>query len=113
MQYAAIVTRYIQTAPRELIEILVTVRDIIHESVPGTNEFLKWGFPVFQIKSKDFSYLRYAKKHVTLGFYNFAKITEKKNLLQGSGNTLRHIKISNLHDVNKPLLTKWLKAISA
>ncbi len=105
------VTNYINNASIEQIELLEVLRQLIHESVSNISEAIKWGFPVFSNK-KDFTYFRFSKKHITLGFYNFEKIEDFENLLEGTGNTLRHIKIKNKSDINAELLTKWFQAIS-
>lgn len=67
--------------------------------------------PVFE-KSKDFAYLRFAKKHITLGFYNIDKLKDPENLLQGEGNTLKHIKIIKLDTKIIQQIKKWLKQIT-
>jgi hypothetical protein len=105
------VTNYISNTSEEQVEILEILRNLIHESVPNTSEAIKWGFPVFNNK-KDFCYLRFSKKHITFGFYNFQKIEDPDDLLEGSGNTLKHIKIKKKEGINSELLAKWLKAIS-
>lgn len=105
------VTEYINTATKGQIEILENLRQLIHESVPGVTEVIKWKIPVFA-KTKDFAYLRFAKKHITLGFYHIDKIEDPGNLLEGTGNTLKHIKVKTLDEINKELLTKWFKAIA-
>ncbi len=105
------VTEYIDKAPENQIETLELLRKLIHASVSGVSEEIKWGFPVFA-KTKDFAYLRFAKKHITLGFYNIDKIEDPDNILEGSGNTLKHIKIKNKTDFDEKLITEWLKAIA-
>jgi len=111
MNFNPQVTDYIAQAPDGQIELLESLRALVHESVNGTTEAIKWGFPVFG-KIKDFAYLRHSKKHVTLGFYNIDKIDDPDNLLEGSGNTLRHIKVKSTADIDEKLLTKWLHAIA-
>lgn len=111
MTYNKKVTEYIGNAEEEQIETLEVLRKLIHNSVAGVTEEIKWGFPVFA-KTKDFTYLRYAKKHITLGFYNIDKIEDPDNILEGSGNTLKHIKIKNKTDFDKKLISKWLKEIA-
>ena len=91
------VTDYISKTNEDQIEILETIRNIIHETVEGVKEEIKWGFPVF-VTTKDFAYLRFAKKHITLGFYNIDKIQDPDNLLVGEGNTLKHIKIKSIDE---------------
>lgn len=105
------VTEYINKSSIEQVEILESLRKIIHQSVGGVSEEIKWGFPVF-CKTKDFAYLRSAKKHIALGFYNIDKIKDPDNLLEGSGNTLKHIKIKDKKDINQKILKEWLTSVA-
>ncbi len=102
------VTDYIKQATEEQVEILETLRQLIHESVTETTEEIKWSMPVFR-KNKAFTYLRFSAKHITLGFYNFDRIDDDQNILEGTGNTMRHVKIKNMNDIKKTLFTNWLK----
>jgi hypothetical protein len=111
MNYDSKVTEYIENAPAAQKGNLEAIRELIHESVSDVSEQLKWGFPVFR-KTKDFAYLRVAKNHTTLGFYNFDRINDAENLLEGEGNTLRHIKISAIDDMIKEQLAEWLAAVA-
>ena len=111
MDYNSKVTEYIDNAQGEQIETLEILRDLIHSSVSDVKEEIKWGFPVFA-KKEDFTYLRFSKKHITLGFYNIDKIEDPDNVLEGSGNTLKHIKIKNKTDFDEKLVSKWLKSIA-
>jgi hypothetical protein len=95
MNYNQKVTDYISKASKEQIEKLETLRQLVHESVKDVTEEIKWNMPVFG-KTKDFAYLRFSKKHITLGFYHIDKLKDPDNLLEGEGNTLKHIKITEL-----------------
>lgn len=110
MNYNQKVTDYIAKASDEQIAILEELRKIIHESVESVTEEIKWNMPVFN-NGKDFAYLRFAKKHITLGFYNIDKIEDPDNLLEGEGNTLKHIKIKGLDEIKPKIIAKWLKQI--
>lgn len=105
------ITDYIQGATEEQILLLEEIRKLIHKSVPQTSEAIKWKMPVFA-KKKDYAYFRFSKKHITLGFYNIDKIEDPDHLLEGTGNTLKHIKIKKKEDINKAVLSKWLQAIA-
>ena len=111
MNYNKKITEYINNAQEGQIETLDILRKLIHNSVSGVTEEIKWGFPVFT-KTKDFTYLRFSKKHITLGFYNIDKIDDPENVLEGSGNKLKHIKIKNKTDFDEILVSKWLKSIA-
>lgn len=111
MNYIKTITAYINKAPEEQIKTLELLRKLIHTTVPDVSEKIKWGIPVFA-KTKDFAYLRFSKKHCTLGFYNIDKIEDPDNLLEGKGNTLKHIKIKNATDYDVTTLKKWLISIA-
>lgn len=105
------VTDYIDKASEEQIVILTELRNLLHKAIDNVSEEIKWGFPVFA-STKDFAYLRFAKKHVTLGFYNIDKIQDPENFLEGKGNTLKHIKIKSIDELRKEVIVLWLKQIT-
>lgn len=111
MNYNKKVSEYFDNAQEEQIVLLEAVRKLIHESVENVSEEIKWGFPVFA-QTKDFAYLRYAKKHITLGFYHIDKIKDPDNLLEGVGNTLKHIKIKSIDDIKTTVISEWLRQIT-
>ena len=88
------------------------VREIVHDTVRGVREEYKWSRPVFS-NGVDFLYLKTAKAYVTVGFFNFHKLDDPDNLLEGTGKDMRHIKIKKAEDVNEPLLRKWLERLTA
>ncbi|MBQ4821865.1 DUF1801 domain-containing protein [Aquimarina sp. MMG016] len=55
--------------------------------------------------------MRFAKKHITLGFYNIDKIKAPDNLLEGKGNTLKHIKIKRAEDIKIEMFINWLNKL--
>lgn len=95
------VDEYINKAPIPQSETLSKLRELILETVPETEELFKWGQPVYATK-KNYGYLKFTKNHVNLGFFNFEKITDHNNLLEGTGKSMRHIKIIDLDhfDIN-------------
>ena len=105
------VTAYIQKAPAEQVAIIETLRQLVHDAVQGTTEAIKWGFPVFS-NGSNFAYIKSNKNHVTFGFYNPEKIDDPNKLLEGTGNTMRHVKVKKTDDIDSALFTRWLKAIS-
>ena len=102
------VTDYIANSGNQQ-EILQTIRQLIHDTIPNVNEEFKWGRPVFR-SEKDFAYLKTAKGYVTLGFFNFQKLHDPDNRLEGTGKDMRHIKIKTINDIDHDLLTAWFKA---
>jgi hypothetical protein len=107
------VTEYIENAPIDQKEILVLVRNIIHQSVNDVIEDFKWNRPIFKT-NKDFAYFLVNKKYVTIGFTkNIEKINDTNQLLEGTGKTMRHIKLKKVGDINRDQLTEWFKSIAS
>lgn len=102
------ITDYINKANAEQIEIMETLRQIIHDSVPETIEEIKWNMPVFK-KNKTFTYFCFFKHHINMGFYNFENLSDPNNLLKGEGKTMRHIKIKTLEEIEEQQISIWLK----
>lgn len=111
MNYDKKVTEYIQKATQDQITILEILRKLIHENIDHVSEEIKWNMPVFN-NGKVFAYMRFAKKHITLGFYNIDKILDPDRLLEGDGNTLKHIKMKSKDDIKPEVLLKWFKQIT-
>lgn len=102
------VTQYIAAADEKHQPILQNLRKLILEVIKNVNEEFKWSRPVYAI-TKDFCYLKTTKKHVTLGFFEFEKIQTNKHLLEGTGKSMRHIKLSNLQELAELEITKMLQ----
>ena len=48
------------------------------------------------------------KNHVNLGFYKgFEKLNDPNGILEGTGKTMRHIKLKTVSDVDTELLSEW------
>ena len=102
------VSDYIDKAPEQQKQIMEAIRRLIQESVPHVKEEFKWSRPVFRAE-KDFAYLKTAKAYVTVGFFNYKKLDDKNNLLEGTSNDMRHIKLKTVDAIDSKLLKKWFQ----
>jgi len=105
------VDKYIQEAPKDQTETLDKLRDLILKTVPHAKERFKWSQPVYTTE-KDFVYLKSTKSHVNLGFFNFDKVTDTNNILEGKGKRMRHIKIKTIDDFDIQTLKAMIKQSS-
>lgn len=106
------VINYIATAASPQREIMEKVRDIILDAVPEVIENFKWSRPVYTLQ-KDFTYLQANKQHVNVGFYSgFEMLNDPDKLLQGTGKTMRHLKIKSIDEIDSELLSSWFKIVS-
>lgn len=105
------VDEYIKKAPTQHSETLKKLRNLILETVPQSQELFKWGQPVYATE-KNYAYLKSTKNHVNLGFFNFDKISDTNNLLEGTGKSMRHIKITDIDNVDVNTLKNIIKQAS-
>ena len=106
------VTNYIEKCENETRKYLISIlRNFIHQELPNIIETIKWGFPVFVLKN-DVLYIKNNKDYVTLGFNNSQKIHTDTHKLQGTGSTMKHIKIYNEKDIDYDLLKIWVKELT-
>ena len=84
------------------------LREIVRDASPDLTEHYKWNMPVYA-GTKDVCYIGAFKKHVNLGFYRGAELNDRDNLLEGTGKSLRHVKIASLDDIDKRSLSALIK----
>ena len=93
-----------QLSPQK--EICRNLRAIILEVIPGISEEMRWGVPVY---SNGRYYIGALKDHVNLGF-SLKGLTEKERAwLEGTGKTMRHIKIWTLQDLDDKNIVDVIK----
>ncbi len=62
--------------------------------------------------SEHFCYIAVLKERINLGFYYGADLPDPAKLLEGTGKSLRHIKISGLEQLTDPQLKQLVEAAS-
>src|SRR5690554_128141 len=106
------VTHYIANASGDQKDIMETIRALVHQHVSGVTEEFKWGRPIFRLE-KPFAYLNANKSHVNLGFYQgFENLPDPDGLLEGTGKTMRHVKLRNIADIDSKRLGEWFMVVA-
>jgi hypothetical protein len=90
-------------------------RDLIKDVLPGVVE-VAWprqriaGYGVGPKKmSEQFCYIAVLKERINLGFYYGADLPDPEGLLEGTGELLRHVKISTPAQLEDPSLRQLLE----
>ncbi len=104
------VTTYIENSTENHKATLTALRKLVLSIAPNVNEQFKWSRPVYAFE-KDFCYLKTTKKHVTLGFFEFDKIKTNTQLIEGTGKSMRHIKISEVKDISDFQLKEMIEEV--
>ena len=90
-------------------EICQELRKIILETLPGAKEEMKWSVPVF---AEGKFYIGAFKNSTNLGSAINGLTNEEKKLFEGSGKTMKHIKIRSLQDIDEEKMTKLIKFVA-
>lgn len=93
-------------------EMLHELRDLVLSSDDNLTENLKWQQPCYS-RNQLVCYLQKAKTHVTLGFQQGAHLSDPMNILEGSGKSMRHVKLAlNRAFDREPLKALLVEAIA-
>lgn len=95
-----------QESPQK--EICQKLRKIILKTFPDITEEIKWGVPAYD---KNKYYFVALKNHVNLGFSIKGLSEEDLSLFEGTGKTMRHIKIFSEDEINEKHIVKLLNLI--
>ena len=83
------------------------LRAIILKTFPGITEEMKLGVPWYQGKY----YIVALKDHVNLGFSLQDLSAAEARLFQGSGKTMKHIKIYSTEEIDEAKVVKLLRIV--
>jgi hypothetical protein len=102
------VKEYIEKQPSPQKEILLKVREIFLKTLPDCKEKMTWGVVVF---GDEKFYIAAMKTRVHIGFSINGLSLEEIKLFEGSGKTMRHIKIQSLNEIDDKNLIKLIKLV--
>ena len=102
------VEEYIEKQKSPQKEIIQKVRKIFKETLPSSEEKMIWGVITF---AEGKFYIAAMKNRVHIGFAITGLSKEEIGLFEGSGKTMRHIKIPELDDIDTKKLAKLIKMV--
>lgn len=101
------VDAYITQLEEWQAEIVSKVRTIILEAAPEADESIKWAQPVYEVNGP-FAYIKAFKNSVNFGFWRGLDIHDPHGLLQGTGEKMRHIRLTSLEDIDGEAFTDFI-----
>lgn len=102
------VEEYIAGLDGWMAEAVSMIRRIILEAAPEVRESIKWAQPVYELNGP-FCYMKAFKTSINFGFWRGVNISDPKGLLQGDGDKMRHVKITNLEDIDEDAFADFVK----
>ena len=102
------ISGYIGRQPPVQREIIKAVRKLFFNTLPDCEEVYRWGVITF---SDGKFYIAGMKERVHIGFSIKGLTREEIMLFEGSGKTMRHIKINNLREIDIQKLTSLIRLV--
>ena len=101
------VKKYIEKQRSPQKEIIQKLRKIILKTFPNIKEEMKLGVPWYEGKY----YIVGLRDHVNLGFSLEGLSKKEQELFEGSGKTMKHIKIHSLDEIDERKIVKLLRLV--
>jgi hypothetical protein len=89
-------------------EVASKVRQIVLEAAPDAVESIKWAQPVYETNGP-FCYMKAFENSVNFGFWRGVELEDPKGLLQGTGEKMRHVKLTGIDDVDEAALAGFVR----
>ena len=102
------VSEYIDKQKSPQKEIIQKVRKIFQKTLPSCEEKMAWGVITFAAGK---FYIAAMKNRVHVGFAITGLDKDKISLFEGSGKTMRHIKIPTLEDIDQKKLVRLIELV--
>jgi len=102
------VSDYIDKQKSPQKEIIQKVRKIFKKTLPGCEEKMAWGVITFAAGK---FYIAAMKNRVHVGFAITGLNKDEISLFEGSGKTMRHIKIPTLEDIDQKKLVRLIELV--
>jgi hypothetical protein len=92
--------------------IVERIRVIVRGAVPGVQEGLKWGMPVW---SKDglLCYTAPAKKYIRFGFYKGGIVDDAAGLPVEGSSAMAHVKLTSPTQIVEEAFSNWVRKAAA
>jgi len=108
------VDKYIKKQKSPQKEICQELRRIILKTYPDINEKMIVGVPCYghtKIEPCGKYYIAALKDHVNLGVSLKGLTKDEQKLFEGSGKTMKHLKVHSLNDIDEKKLITLLKMV--
>ena len=102
------VNEYIEKQKSSQKEIMKEIRKIFQKTLPTSEEKMRWGVITY---SEGKFYIAAMKNRVHVGFAITGLSKDEISLFEGSGKTMRHIKIPALEDIDEKTLVNLIKMV--
>ena len=104
---------FAKVKPPALNAVASSLRAIVRAGAPKARESIKWGMPFYELNGM-LGYIKARSRYVTLGFYHQGiHLADPDGRLEGTGKSMRHVKVYGPEGVDKKMFTSWVKQAAA
>ena len=104
---------FVAQQPPERREHLEALRALVKKAAPGARESMKWGMPYYELKG-GFCALYTSTTYAALSIMAPPeKLDDPEGKLEGTGKTMRHLKVRSAADLDEASILRWVKAAVA
>ncbi len=104
---------YLRKKHPNLQEVVCGLRALVKKAVPRATESInRWRIPTFE-SNGPMCYFSVGKNHVTFGFLRGTSLDDPKELLEGTGKNLRHVKLRSVEDLGRVGLRQLIIAAAS
>jgi len=101
---------YVGKKEPKLIKVAEGLRRLMKKTVKGCRESVNpWKIPTFESNGQ-MCFFMVGKNHVTFGFIRGTALPDPERLLEGTGKSVRHVKLREVKDLKRPALKKLIVA---
>ena len=102
------VNEYIEKQKSPQKTIINAIREIFRKTLPTSEEKMRWGVITY---SQGKFYIAAMKNRVHVGFAITGLSEDEISLFEGSGKTMRHIKIHELDDIDEKKMVDLIELV--
>ena len=105
------IKKFIQDLPKEKQALALYLREKALSSSSEVEETIKWGQLTFVYGKANLAFIYTYKNtdYLNLGFMKAVSLTDPKNLFEGTGKGMRHVKVYTEKTVSATQIKKWFK----
>lgn len=92
-------------------KLITEVSKVINNIAPHLEKTVKWSQGCWTEGKNHKIFIHCKPDHIQLGFYAGSKLKDTKNLLQGSGKFVKHVKIFSNKDIDESALRSLIKQV--
>lgn len=102
------IDEYVEGKGVKLAAVAQGLRRLMKSAVPGARESVNpWRIPTFE-SNGPMCFFTVGKNHVTFGFLRGTALADPAGLLEGTGKSLRHVKVRTMEDLRRPELKRLI-----